>query len=162
MCHAITSMVCATAKMALVSPRLPKRRRKRWYCAPRKVLRVRVAAQAASTIAVRNAVLPLRARPEGRLPADSWLPGHSPAQEARCAAVGKRVMSGPASARITHAVRGPSPGIAEQLNRLGERGDLGLHLRIQPIDRRGEVIDVVQQHAQQQRVVLAESTLQRQ
>src|SRR4051812_33825458 len=89
-------MVCATAKMALVSPQLPKRRRKRWYCAPKYVLRVRVAAQAASTIAVRSAVSPLRARPEGRLPADSWLPGHSPAQDARCAALGKQDMSGPA------------------------------------------------------------------
>ena len=29
-------------------------------------------------------------RPERRLPADSWLPGHMPAQEARCAAAGTR------------------------------------------------------------------------
>jgi|tagenome__1003787_1003787.scaffolds.fasta_scaffold20930377_2 hypothetical protein len=50
----------------------------------------------------------------------------------------------------------------EQLNRLGERGELGLQLRIEPVDGGGEVVDVVQQHAQQQRVVLADPALQRQ
>src|SRR3954451_11091958 len=150
-------MVWATAKIALVSPPRPKRRRKRWYCAPRYVVRARVAAQAASTIAVRSAVSPLRARPVGRLPADSWLPGHSPAQDARCAAVGKRLMSAPASARNTQAVRGPRPGIVHSRSTdVEKRGDLGLHLRIEPVDRGGEVVDVVEQHAQQQRVVLAE------
>jgi hypothetical protein len=48
---------------------------------------------------------------------------------------------------------------AQQLNRLGEMRDLGLHLGIEPIDRGGEVIDVVEQHAQQQRVVRAEPAL---
>jgi hypothetical protein len=51
---------------------------------------------------------------------------------------------------------------AEQLNRSGERGDLGLHLGVEPADRGTEVIDVVEQHAQQQRVVLTEPALQRQ
>src|SRR3954470_21541701 len=114
--------VWATAKMALASPRLPKRRRKRWYCAPRWVLRVRVAAQAASTSAVRSAASPLRARPERRLPADSWLPGHSPAQDARCAAVEKRLMSVPISATITHAVRRPIPGMLPSRSIAAEKG----------------------------------------
>src|SRR3954452_1001218 len=51
-------------KNPLVSPRLPKRRRKRWYCAPRGGCPYGCG-QAASTITVRSAVSPLRARPEG-------------------------------------------------------------------------------------------------
>ena len=41
----------------------------------------------------RNHFEPLRMWPAPRLPADSALPGQRPAQEARCRAVGKRVMS---------------------------------------------------------------------
>lgn len=40
-------------------------------------------------------------------PADSWLPGQVPAQEAKWAAVGNTVMSAPVSATITSAVRTP-------------------------------------------------------
>jgi hypothetical protein len=52
---------------------------------------------------------PLRARPDRRLPADWSLPGHPPAQLARCPAVGKTVMSIPISATMTSAVRCATP-----------------------------------------------------
>ena len=51
---------------------------------------LRPAAWAASTRAARSARLPWRVRPLVRLPARSWFPGHIPAHEARCRAVGKR------------------------------------------------------------------------
>ena len=46
-----------------------------------------------------------------RLPADSCIAGATPAQAARCAAVGNRDMSPPVSAMITCAVFGPTPGM---------------------------------------------------
>jgi hypothetical protein len=60
---------------------------------------------------VRRAWLPFRVRVLPCLPADSLLPGHSPAQDARCPAVGNRDMSTPISEMITWAVRSPTPGI---------------------------------------------------
>src|SRR5215470_2711930 len=48
-----------------------------------------------STSAVRSSRLPLRVRVLPCLPADSLLPGHNPAQDARWAAVGNRAMSTP-------------------------------------------------------------------
>ena len=47
--------------------------------------------------------MPLRVLPERRWPADWSLPGHWPAQLARCLAVGKTLMSVPISAMITSA-----------------------------------------------------------
>jgi hypothetical protein len=52
---------------------------------------------------------PLRVRPERCLPADSLFPGHTPAQEARWAAVGNWPMSGPISATMTSAARRSTP-----------------------------------------------------
>ncbi len=46
-----------------------------------------------------------------RLPADSCIAGATPAQAARCAAVGNRDMSAPVSAMITCATFGPTPGM---------------------------------------------------
>lgn len=46
------------------------------------------AAWAASTRTARSHLEPLRVRPKWYLPADSLLPGHSPAQEARWTAEG--------------------------------------------------------------------------
>src|SRR6185503_4716294 len=51
-----------------------------------------------------------RGLPDECLPADSLLPGHTPAHEARCPALGKRAMSLPISARITCAVCSLTPG----------------------------------------------------
>jgi hypothetical protein len=44
---------------------------------------------------------PLRIRVDSRLPALSSFFGHRPAQEIKCPAVGKRLMSRPISARMT-------------------------------------------------------------
>src|SRR6266498_2152400 len=74
-------------------------------------VRVREAARAASMRIEQRWVLPLRRRPERRLPADSLLPGASPAQAARCLAVGNRDMSTPISEITTLATRSPIPGM---------------------------------------------------
>src|SRR6266542_3583399 len=74
-------------------------------------VRVREAARAASMRIEQRWVLPLRRRPERRLPADSWLPGHSPAQAARCLAVGNRAISTPISEMTAIAARSPMPGM---------------------------------------------------
>ena len=49
--------------------------------------------------------MPLRVRPERRRPAHWSLPGHWPAHEASCLAVGNTDMSTPISATMTSAVR---------------------------------------------------------
>ena len=72
---------------------------------------VRVAASAASCSAIPRNLLPLRRRPERCLPADWSLPGQRPAQEARCPALGKTLMSVPISATIASAVRSATPVI---------------------------------------------------
>src|SRR5712692_17896 len=74
-------------------------------------------ARAASVSARRSHLLPLRALPLLRLPALSWLPGHIPAHEARCAALGKRLMSRPISAASTSVVRRPTPGMVSSRSR---------------------------------------------
>jgi len=57
----------------------------------------------------RNQRLPLRVLPDLRFPALSLLPGQMPVQEAAWAAVGKRLMSSPSSARICSALRRATP-----------------------------------------------------
>ncbi len=59
---------------------------------------------AALTKVARNQRDPLRVLPPLRLPARSWLPGHMPAHEARCAAEGNCPLSVPISASRTSAV----------------------------------------------------------
>src|SRR5262249_22945896 len=68
-----------------------------------------LAAHAACTSAVRSHWLPLVVLPPRRLPALSWLPGHSPAHDDRCPDVGNFVMSVPTSATTTSATRLPTP-----------------------------------------------------
>ena len=61
--------------------------------------------------AARSHLEPLRVLPERRLPADSSLPGHIAAHDARWRAVGNALMSPPVSAMITSAgaiVRAPA------------------------------------------------------
>src|ERR1035437_1105565 len=58
---------------------------------------------------MRSHLEPLRVLPEWCLPADSLLPGHIPAQDARCASEGNRLISGPISASSTSAVRRLTP-----------------------------------------------------
>ena len=57
------------------------------------------------------------------LPADSFIPGHTPAQDARWPAVGKIVMSAPVSAMITSATVCEMPGIVTSASRAGAKGD---------------------------------------
>jgi len=66
---------------------------------------------AASLRVALSHLLPWRGRPERRFPADWWLPGHWPPQDARCPAVGKTDMSAPISARMFSALRVFTPGI---------------------------------------------------
>jgi hypothetical protein len=66
---------------------------------------VRIAAIAASLSAALSHLDPLRVRPECCLPAERSFPGHWPAQEARCRALGKMLMSAPISAIRTSAMR---------------------------------------------------------
>lgn len=66
--------------------------------------------------------MPSRVCPERRFPADSWSPGQSAAQLAACRGEGKRLMSGPSSARITCAVRGPTPVIVSRRTALSAAG----------------------------------------
>src|SRR6516225_8234482 len=56
---------------------------------------------------------PLRIRVDRRLPALSSFFGHRPAQEIRCPAVGKRLMSRPISARMISALRTLTPGMVK-------------------------------------------------
>ena len=80
--------------------------------------------QAHSVRIERTSALPLRVRPDLCFPADSLFPGHNPAHDARCAAVGNRDMSTPISEMITCAARSPIPGMRQQQPQLlGERVD---------------------------------------
>ena len=71
----------------------------------------RAAAFAASVRYVLSHFEPLRAFPERCLPADSWLPGHIPAQEASRSALPKRDMSTPISAMTPSEVSLSTPTI---------------------------------------------------
>ena len=74
-----------------------------------------------------------------RLPADSWLPGHTPLQEARSAAVGNRFAeSGPGGVRVVEALgqflqgllaRGPA-----QQCKLAELPDRVIEIRVGALD----------------------------
>jgi hypothetical protein len=95
-------------RIALASPRRP--RSCAWWAA-RQVPLVRAAAFADSVSASVSHFGPGRVRPDCLRPADSRLPGQTPAQDARCLTVGKPVMSSPHSAISTCAVRTATPGI---------------------------------------------------
>ncbi len=62
---------------------------------------------------------PGRVRPDRLRPADSWWPGHAPAQDAKCPTVGKTDISRPHSAIRTSAARAGRRGSGEQLDDLG-------------------------------------------
>ena len=69
--------------------------------------------------------LPLRRLPERRFPADSWLPGHTPAQDARWAAAGKYpVTLAPISEMTAAAASGPMPGIVVSRSRWARKGSI--------------------------------------
>src|SRR3954466_7049148 len=112
-------MECPTATAAFFEPRRPLRRA---YCAARYVPLERAAARAASVNAPCSHLDPLRVLPERRLPADSSLPGHIPAHEARWPEVGNRLMSTPISAIRVSAVLRSTPGIVSRSSTSPEKG----------------------------------------
>jgi len=154
----MTMSVWATAKMALPSFFVPKRRMKRRYWADRYVLWPCEAAQAASRRAVRRASSPLRPRPDFRLPADSWLPGQSPAQGRQ---VGGAREAGHVDADLgdDHLSSSlPDAGDGRQRGcRFNKRGHQFVHFLVQAGDHRGQFVDVVEVHAGQEGVVVFEA-----
>src|SRR3954468_22418068 len=62
-------------------------------------------------------------------PADSLLPGQVPAHDARCSAVGKRVMSAPVSAMITSATPMLIPGMVTSRSRTVRKGSSATSIR---------------------------------
>src|SRR6266540_6406063 len=104
----MTKIEWPTATAALAGPRRPRRRA---YWEDRYVPFERAAAWAASTRATRSHLDPLRVFPDRCLPADSLLPGHIPAHEARWAEDPNLPMSTPISAIISSAVRCWTPGM---------------------------------------------------
>jgi hypothetical protein len=72
---------------------------------------------------------PCRVLPGPFLPPDSLLPGQTPAQEARSAAVGKRAMSSPISASTTSAARVLTPGMATSSSMRRRKGAICASVR---------------------------------
>jgi hypothetical protein len=88
----------------------PRPRMAAWWAA-RWVPLVRAAAWAASVSAVFNHTDSCRVRAGLGLPPEALLPGQIPAQDARCAGLGKTLMSAPISASRLIAVFRATPGM---------------------------------------------------
>ena len=100
----------------------------------------RAAHQAVCTSRVFSHGAPWRSLVERRLPALSSFLGQRPAQETRWAAVGKRLMSGPISARMTAAESALTPGMvvsraAASRNGFEALAQLGVDLGDGGVDR---------------------------
>src|SRR6266851_2310147 len=108
-------IACSTATMALTGPRREAMRR---YFADRQVPLLRAAGIAAMPRAPLRQGLPGRVWADLTRPADSLLPGQVPAQDARCPAVGNRVMSAPVSAMIMPATPVLIPRIVTIISRI--------------------------------------------
>src|SRR5215216_664239 len=93
---------------------LPRRAAIRLYWAARYVLFVLEATWAIATRICRSQRRPFRVLPLKRFPPLSGFPGPMPAQEARCWALGKRLMSVPSAASRISAARWPTPGIVSR------------------------------------------------
>src|SRR6266403_4030218 len=116
----MTKIECPSATSARCLPRWGASRR---YCADRYVSLVLLAAWATSNSTCRSHILPLRVLPLSRLPPLSLWPGHIPAHEAKCLALGNRERSVPTSASRISAARCPTPGIVSS----GDVTDLYFH-----------------------------------
>jgi hypothetical protein len=159
MCQQATRIECSTAPSAFLWPR---RGRRRAYL--RGEVSVLGAGRGEGGLFERP-VQPLAAvavRPERRLPADSWLPGHCPAHDASSLAEGKMLMSIPISAMIASgrcAVERRGSCTAAQ--RPSRKGDLlGDHLG-QARDLLIEEVDVREDRCDPQRVHAIKAALKR-
>ena len=121
----------------------------------------RVAAIAASVRAVSSHLEPWRVLPERRLPAERSLPGHWPAQEARCRSEGKRLMSVPISASTGLAVRRCMPGIVQSSSTACREGELRLDLVGEQLDLLVEEVEMGEDRRHDQRALAAEAADQR-
>lgn len=106
-------------------------------------------------------LLPGRVRPDLFTPADSFCPGQTPIQEARCWAEANWSMSPPVSAMMTSAASRPTPGMVSRLSRscsrFGQhRGDPGVEDR----DELFEAIDLVQVVPDHEGVMVGELSVQ--
>jgi hypothetical protein len=102
------STVCPTAISARFFPRRAARRR---YCADQEVPVVCDATWAPATQACRRPRLPVRVFPLRRFPPLALWPGHLPAPDARCVALGTRRIAVPIAASSLSARRGATPGM---------------------------------------------------
>ncbi len=93
------------------------------------LFRARTAPRAHSIKAARNHRWPLRVLPDLCLPALSWLPGQMPAHDAAWAAVGKRLMSSPSSARICSALRRATPVMVSRRSSAPAKGHVCSSIR---------------------------------
>ena len=106
--------------------------------------------------------LPLVVVPDRRLPPVMLLPGHIPAHDARCAAVGKRVMSTPISAMMHSAARLPTPVMVSSRSRAVTKGTITRSTSASSVGDGGfEVVDVVQDRPAASGVVVPEPAPQR-
>src|SRR4051812_19447035 len=126
MFHAVMIRACSTATSARIGPR---RDLIRWYLAKKNVFFDRAADIAETPSA------PLRYGLLGRVfvdlirPADSLEPGETPAQEAKCPALGNTLMSPPVSAINTSAVLVENPGMLINSSRARRNGAIASSIR---------------------------------
>ena len=98
----------------------------------------------------------------GACPADSWLPGHIPAQEARCAASGKYARtSAPISEMTPAAASEPMPGMVLSRSLAARKGSIISSICASSLREHGfQVVDVVQVQPAQEGMMLTEPAFQ--
>src|SRR3954452_3038437 len=151
----VTSWLCATAARARLPPRRAAMRR---YRACRWEFFLRRAPKAAVPRAALSQRSPGRVAAVLALPAVLLLPGQTPAQEARCAALGKRAISTPISAMITWAAGVDTVDGVQQLDLGPVGGQLGVDAGVQLAYHGADRVDVGQDHPGEEGVVVAEAS----
>ena len=104
--------------------------------------------------------LPDRVLADLTRPADSLLPGETPAQDARCSAVGNTLMSAPVSAMNTSATTCDQPGMSTSRSRAARRA-IASSMRASRWAIRLVGVDPIQIQPHHERVVVVEPSLQR-
>src|SRR5208283_3219536 len=153
------SSAAATAMIAFLWPRRGLRLR---YRARRLEFFTLIAARAAWTSTGFSQGAPLRRRFERLRPALSSSRGHMPAQETRWSAVGKSVMSAPASASTVWATLPPKPGMSFSRSAAFQKGgEGGLEPCVEFRDGPLELLDRLQVLADQEPMMIARTSVQR-